>query len=141
MQTPPPVPPVPPDPGPFIFTPGPAEQGTTIDPSLVGLPGFVVLIPIAFIVFVLAPIAIAAARLMWRRANVTPIRPSWDSEQRLARLEQAIDSVAVEVERISESQRFMTRLLTESSTGALLPGNRTSEGSSTQRDAANIRRE
>ena len=32
---------------------------------------------------------------------------------RLARLEQAVDSIAVEVERISEGQRFTTRLLTQ----------------------------
>lgn len=34
-------------------------------------------------------------------------------EQRLARIEQAVDAVAVEVERISEGQRFTTRLLSE----------------------------
>jgi hypothetical protein len=32
---------------------------------------------------------------------------------RLERMEQAIDSVAVEVERISEGQRFTTKLLSE----------------------------
>jgi hypothetical protein len=32
---------------------------------------------------------------------------------RLARLEQAVDAVAVEVERISESQRFTARVLAE----------------------------
>jgi hypothetical protein len=31
------------------------------------------------------------------------------------RMEQAIDSIAVEVERVSENQRFVTRLLTEGS--------------------------
>jgi hypothetical protein len=35
---------------------------------------------------------------------------------RLERMEQAIDSIAVEVERISEGQRFTTRLLTERTT-------------------------
>jgi uncharacterized membrane protein len=34
-------------------------------------------------------------------------------EDRLTRIEQATDAVAVEVERISEAQRFTTRLLTE----------------------------
>ncbi|MGH7616467.1 MAG: hypothetical protein ACREPM_04495 [Gemmatimonadaceae bacterium] len=32
---------------------------------------------------------------------------------RLNRLEQAVDAVAIEVERISESQRFVARVLTE----------------------------
>ena len=35
--------------------------------------------------------------------------------QRLEHMEQAIDSIAVEVERISEGQRFTTRLLSERS--------------------------
>jgi hypothetical protein len=34
-------------------------------------------------------------------------------DQRLARIEAAIETVAIEVERISEAQRFTTRLLTE----------------------------
>jgi hypothetical protein len=38
---------------------------------------------------------------------------SLESDRRLERMEQAIDAMAVEVERISESQRFMTRLLSE----------------------------
>ena len=32
---------------------------------------------------------------------------------RMERMEQALDSIAIEVERISENQRFTTRLLTE----------------------------
>ena len=34
-------------------------------------------------------------------------------EQRLARIETAVEAVAVEIERISEAQRFTARLLTE----------------------------
>lgn len=34
-------------------------------------------------------------------------------EERLTRIEQAVDAVAVEVERISEGQRFTTKLLSE----------------------------
>jgi hypothetical protein len=36
-----------------------------------------------------------------------------DIAQRLARIEQAVDATAVEVERISEAQRFTTKLLVE----------------------------
>ncbi|MGH7670357.1 MAG: hypothetical protein ACRENQ_12785 [Gemmatimonadaceae bacterium] len=32
---------------------------------------------------------------------------------RLGRMEQAIDAIAIEVERVSESQRFVTKLLAE----------------------------
>jgi hypothetical protein len=45
-----------------------------------------------------------------------------DTSLRLERIEQAIEAMAVEVERISEGQRFVTRLLAErSKEGAALP--------------------
>jgi acyl-CoA reductase-like NAD-dependent aldehyde dehydrogenase len=37
------------------------------------------------------------------------------AEARLERIEQAVDAIALEVERISEGQRFTTRLLSEQS--------------------------
>ena len=39
------------------------------------------------------------------------------SNERLERIEQAVDSIAIEVERVSENQRFMTRLMTETQLG------------------------
>jgi hypothetical protein len=50
---------------------------------------------------------------MWKRASVRPVRESPESSQRLERIEQAVDAIAIEVERISEAQRFQTRLMTE----------------------------
>jgi hypothetical protein len=35
------------------------------------------------------------------------------TEARLARIEQAVDAIAVEIERISEGQRFTTKLLSD----------------------------
>jgi hypothetical protein len=52
----------------------------------------------------------------WSKAKLrgaTPAQLPADVTQRLARMETAIESVAVEVERISEGQRFTTRLLSE----------------------------
>ncbi|HEY1953755.1 MAG TPA: hypothetical protein VGG76_13205 [Gemmatimonadaceae bacterium] len=46
------------------------------------------------------------------------------ADQRLARLEQAVDAIALEVERISEGQRFTTRLLSEQSRRASEAGSR-----------------
>lgn len=43
-----------------------------------------------------------------RHGGVTP-----ELEAKLDRMEQAIDAIAVEVERITENQRFTTRLLSE----------------------------
>jgi hypothetical protein len=37
------------------------------------------------------------------------------TDARLARIEQSVDAIALEVERISEGQRFTTRLLSENS--------------------------
>lgn len=48
-----------------------------------------------------------------RKRSQVPV-PAFDEiAQRLARMEQAIDATAVEVERISEAQRFTTKLLVE----------------------------
>jgi hypothetical protein len=43
------------------------------------------------------------------------------ADDRLARLEQAVDAIALEVERISEGQRFTTKLLSEQSRPAPKP--------------------
>jgi hypothetical protein len=47
-------------------------------------------------------------------------------DQRLERIEQAVDAIAVEVERLAEGQRFATRLLSEGNARAeaALPGGR-----------------
>jgi hypothetical protein len=57
------------------------------------------------------PLAIVYARRMWISPVAAP--PSREVLDRLDRMEHAIDSIAVEVERISEGQRFTTKLLSE----------------------------
>jgi hypothetical protein len=42
-------------------------------------------------------------------------------EARLARMEQALEAVAVEVDRMSEGQRFVTRLLADRAASGALP--------------------
>ncbi len=59
---------------------------------------------------IFTPIAKAWARRFERRHEV---QQQAQIEQRLAAIEQAIETVAVEVERISEGQRFTTKLLAE----------------------------
>jgi hypothetical protein len=52
-------------------------------------------------------------RALRRRTRaITSTGPAIATE-RIDRMEQAIDSIAVEIERVSENQRFMTRLMTE----------------------------
>jgi hypothetical protein len=45
--------------------------------------------------------------------KIAEIDASKVSDDRLARLESAVEAIAIEVERISEGQRFTTRVLTE----------------------------
>ena len=45
--------------------------------------------------------------------------PAGAAEQRLERIESALDVIAVEVERIAEAQRFAARLAAERAPGAL----------------------
>lgn len=64
--------------------------------------------------FTLTPLAIAYARNIWRRGRAPASAPvSEQAEARFAQLEQAIDTVAVEIERVAEGQRFVTKLLRE----------------------------
>jgi hypothetical protein len=78
-------------------------------------------IPIVAIlsVFVFFPIAISIARNIWRRGTLpaAAARPDRESAQRLERMEQAMEAIAIEVERVSEGQRFVTRLLSEQRSG------------------------
>jgi hypothetical protein len=136
----PPVPPVPPIPeGPVsgvIVTPQ-GERiviGSTREPFatvagkdgkqdvrfyLPGVPHELFLMTILFLFTILAlgigmPLARAYARRMDRqggRAGPAPF-PS-DVSDRIERIEQAVEAIAIEVERVSEGQRFTTKLLAE----------------------------
>lgn len=78
------------------------------DPDLIVGLGF------AFIFAVMMPMGIAYARRIWRGSPKNTI-PRMDDVivPRLDRLEQAVDAIAIEIERISEGQRFVTRVLAE----------------------------
>jgi hypothetical protein len=71
-------------------------------------------ISIVFILFVLCPIAASFGRMLWRKSTRAVMPPGWyDASQRLEHLEQAVDTIAVEIERVSEGQRYMTKLMTQ----------------------------
>jgi hypothetical protein len=67
----------------------------------------------AFIFAVLMPISIAIARRLWKGRPVIPPAPDQTVAPRLDRLEQSIDAIAIEIERVSEGQRFVTKILAE----------------------------
>ena len=66
-----------------------------------------------FIIIVLLPLSIALARRIWRRGVATITSLPAELTERLTRLEQGMDAVAVEVERIGEGQRYMARMIGE----------------------------
>ena len=61
---------------------------------------------------IMLPIVRAVAkRIEGRERQASAIAP--DVTQRLERIERAVDAIAVEVERISEGQRFVTQLMAD----------------------------
>jgi hypothetical protein len=70
---------------------------------------------IVFTIFVLAPLAVGASRMMWKYAAAAPVRSAIPPETagRLERIEQAVEAIAIEVERVSEGQRFVTKLMSD----------------------------
>lgn len=78
----------------------------------------VIVIPI---VFGLPTIAWIIRMYFHHREKMAGLLPrpeqSGNVEARLARVEQAVEAVAVEIERIGESQRFLTKVLTETRPG------------------------
>jgi hypothetical protein len=115
-----PTPPTPPG-EPRVFTIQGPDGNTqiTIPPRAFDntIPPQAVDITVAFflmlaIIIIGLPLARAFARRMDRRGAGTPQIPAEITSQ-LAHLNQSVDAIALEVERISEGQRFTTRLLSE----------------------------
>ena len=71
----------------------------------------------AFVLMI--PLVLAFTRRVWVRGRPTMQTTDIESSPRLQRMEQAIEAIAVEVERIGEAQRFTTRLLSERQPDAL----------------------
>ena len=93
-----------------------AVPGAVVPPKPIrreGPPDEVYFLSGMFIVLVMLPLAIAAARRIWKRGVATITKLPAELTERLTRLEQGMDAVAVEVERIGEGQRYMARLLGE----------------------------
>ena len=95
-----------------------------LNPGQITAIGIVSVIGAASVAF---PIAVAMARRIWRgsRRDAAPAAP--ESAQRMERLEQAVDAIAIEIERVSEGQRYVTRLLTQGSAPALPVGQKAAE--------------
>ena len=90
-----------------IVPPSPPFQRRGPDPDMMFGMGFVLAMSLVL------PISIALAKRIWRgKRDTGPIIEDRVSA-RMDRLEQAVDTIAVEIERISEGQRFVTKVLAE----------------------------
>jgi hypothetical protein len=103
-------------PGAILLPPPPASPSPPmIDPD--AITAVFVLTSLA----ILIPLSIGISRRLWRRP-APPISALEDRiSPRLDRLEQAVDAIAIEVERISEGQRFVTKVLSERATSPQVP--------------------
>jgi transposase len=72
-----------------------------------------------FMFVAILPISIAYARRIWRRSSAAVAALPHDIVERFTQIDQAVESIAVEVERIGEGQRFITRVLSEQGRPAL----------------------
>jgi hypothetical protein len=80
-------------------------------------------ISVVSIIFVGAPMVIAMAMIAMKRFGnrLPPPQVPKDVADRLERMEQGIEAVALEVERIGEGQRFVTQLMSDRAQRAALP--------------------
>lgn len=89
-----------------------------------------------FSVLLFASIMFFFARRRWkRRVPALPAQFGGESAQRLERLEHGMEAIAIEIERVSEGQRFVTKLLSESQLPLAAP-NRIAQPVGTERDPA-----
>ncbi len=82
-------------------------------PVQIGPPEEVYVLTGIFMFVALFPLSIAFARRIWRRGAAVVSSFPKELSDRLSRLEQSVEATSLEVERIGEGQRFLTRLFTE----------------------------
>lgn len=90
-----------------------AVPGSTIQPPRErqeGPPEEAIVVGSAFMGICSVIIAIAWARRIWRGGGKVVAQIPTAFENRFTRLEQSLDAVAIEIERVSEGQRFLTRV-------------------------------
>ena len=63
-----------------------------------------------FMILVFFPISIAFARRIWKRSAAAITKLPQEIYDRFARVDQSLDAIAIEVERVGEGQRFLTKM-------------------------------
>ena len=66
-------------------------------------------------VFLFPTVAVVIRMLLRHKEKMASLGqlPPLEIETRLARVEQAVEAIAIEVERVGEGQRFLTKVLTD----------------------------
>ena len=85
-------------------------------PQLLIPPGLIEIAESFFVMIAVIALGVPIVRAMVRRwEHVTPPPAQFPSDvtHRLERIEQAVDSIAIEMERVSEAQRFQSKLMAE----------------------------
>jgi hypothetical protein len=100
-------------PDPVIMRSGPPEEAFIVG----GL----------FILVALLPISLAFARRIWRKSSTAVAAFPRELAERLGRIEQGLEATSLEVERIGEGQRFLTRLFTEGEGTRAIPASKGSK--------------
>jgi hypothetical protein len=101
-----------------------AVPGAAVEPPQPprnGPPEEVFVLSAIFMFVFFLPMSIAFARRIWRRSPKIVTTFPKELAERLERVEQTVEATAVEIERIGEGQRFMTRLFTEGQGAHALP--------------------
>ncbi len=107
-------------------TPTPATAPVVLQPPVPPAPPATVTGPdyplLGLMFLVLAPLAIAIAWRIARGGKDVVRRSEWlASEERIQRIEEAVDGIAGHVDRMSEGQRFLTNVLAEGSAPTTTP--------------------
>lgn len=98
--------------GPDAFT---TSTGLPFDPQAIvreAVPIVGMTLAMVVVIFVGWPIARAYARRLDRRTELGTVRAA-DLQPQIRQLQESLDTMAVELERISESQRFQAKLMVE----------------------------
>lgn len=81
-----------------------------------------------FVFLFLMPLSIAYARRIWKRSSVVVQSLPADLMARIQRIEHAVESSGLEIERIGEGQRFITKLFSEKLPALQLPAKSAESG-------------
>jgi hypothetical protein len=119
-----------------------AVPGAVVEPPPIerdGPPEEVYALGGVFLFVAIFPLSIAYARRIWRRGAAVATALPHDIVERFSQLDQAVESIAVEVERIGEGQRFITRVLSENGGRAALGEGAARPVEVQARDSARVR--